>query len=145
MAVVMIDLDKFKTINDTLGHHAGDAVLVEVASRMHKNMRESDMVSRFGGDEFAMILAFGKSEWQAITKVLRRNMLALKKPIKVENQEVFVTASFGVSVYPEDGDSPKVLMMCADEAMYHAKALGRNACVFWKKAKRYTVVRFDAD
>jgi len=145
VAVVMVDLDKFKYINDTYGHHVGDIVLIEVASRLQKSLRQSDMASRFGGDEFAMILAFGENELQAITKVLKRAMLALKKPILVDETKIFITASFGVSVYPEDGEIPRMLMTRADEAMYHAKALGRNVCVFWKCNNNYTVMRCEKE
>ena len=143
LAVVIVDLDKFKLINDNLGHHAGDHVLVEVAKRMQKSMRESDMVSRIGGDEFAMVLAFSKNEWQAITKALQRTMRAVKKPMQIDGKEIEITASFGVSVYPSDSDSPKTLMEYADEAMYYAKALGRDACVFWKNDKSHTVYKFN--
>jgi diguanylate cyclase (GGDEF)-like protein len=142
MAVIMIDLDKFKNINDTLGHYAGDVLLIEVARRMQKSIRESDMVSRFGGDEFAMILAFGKNEWQSITKALKRTIDSLKKPIKIGDHEVTISASFGVSICPEDGDKPKQLMMLADEALYYAKHMGRNSCAFWKPNKRYNIIRF---
>jgi len=144
LAVVMVDLDKFKYINDTFGHNAGDHVLMEIAKRLQKNVRESDVASRFGGDEFAMILNF-EDEPQVITKVLQRTMLALKKPILIDGNEVFVTASFGVSVYPSDGESLESLMAHADEAMYHAKALGRNACVFWGHGKRFDVIRFGTE
>ncbi|MDR2180323.1 MAG: diguanylate cyclase [Synergistaceae bacterium] len=142
LAVIMIDLDKFKSVNDALGHYAGDVLLIEVAKRMQKSIRESDMVSRFGGDEFAMILAFGKNEWQSITKALKRTIDALKKPIKIGDQEISISASFGISICPEDGDKPKQLMMLADEALYFAKNKGRNACAFWKPNKRHNVVRF---
>ncbi|MDR1620955.1 MAG: diguanylate cyclase [Synergistaceae bacterium] len=142
LAVIMIDLDKFKTVNDTLGHYAGDILLVEVANRMQKSIRESDLVSRFGGDEFAMILAFGKNEWQSITKALRRTIDSLKKPISIGDQQITISASFGICICPEDGDKPNQLMMLADEALYHAKSVGRNACAFWKPNKRYNVVRF---
>jgi diguanylate cyclase (GGDEF)-like protein/PAS domain S-box-containing protein len=142
LAVIMIDLDKFKTVNDSLGHYAGDILLVEVANRMQKSIRESDMVSRFGGDEFAMILAFGKNEWQSITKALRRTIDSLKKPISIGSQQITISASFGISICPEDGDKPAQLMMLADEALYHAKSVGRDACAFWKPNKRYNVVRF---
>jgi diguanylate cyclase (GGDEF)-like protein/PAS domain S-box-containing protein len=142
LAVIMIDLDKFKSVNDTLGHYAGDVLLIEVARRMQKSIRESDMVSRFGGDEFAMVLAFGKNEWQSITKALKRTIDSLKTPIKIGDQEITISASFGVSICPEDGDKPKQLMMFADEALYHAKNVGRNACAFWKPNKRYNVIRF---
>jgi diguanylate cyclase (GGDEF)-like protein len=145
LAVVMVDLDRFKFINDTMGHHAGDQLLVEVAGRLLKNMRESDIASRLGGDEFAMILAFGKDELRAVTKVLERIMHALNKPVMLEDKEMLITASFGVSVYPNDGDLPKELMIRADEAMYHAKSLGRNACVFWQPDGRYSAVRFEAE
>ncbi|MDR1376662.1 MAG: sensor domain-containing diguanylate cyclase [Synergistaceae bacterium] len=143
VAVIMIDLDKFKCINDTLGHYAGDVLLIEVAKRMQKSIRESDMVSRFGGDEFAMILAFGKNEWQSITKALKRTIDSLKKPIQIGDKKATISASFGVSVYPEDGDKPNQLMILADEALYHAKNVGRNVCAFWKPNKRYNLVRFN--
>jgi len=145
LGIVMVDLDKFKYINDTFGHDAGDQVLVEVANRLQKSKRESDMASRFGGDEFALILAFSKDELPAITKVLQRAMVALNKPFLINDVEMFVTASFGVSIYPNDGESPRTLMMHADEAMYYAKALGRNACAFWKRGKKFNVLRFDTE
>jgi diguanylate cyclase (GGDEF)-like protein len=144
LAVIMVDLDNFKTVNDTLGHYAGDTLLVEVAQRLQKNLRESDMVSRFGGDEFAMILAFGKNEWQSITKVLNRTMASLKKPVALGGNEIVVSASFGISICPDDGDNPKQLMMRADEALYYAKASGRNACAFWKANQHYHIIRFEA-
>ena len=145
VAVVMVDLDKFKDVNDTYGHETGDHVLVEIANRMQKSMRESDMVSRFGGDEFAMILSFGKNKWQTITKILERTMIALKKPVLIDDKEIFLTASLGVSVCPDDGDSPKTLIMLADEAMYHAKTLGRNVCVLRKRGKRFTVAKLNTE
>jgi diguanylate cyclase (GGDEF)-like protein/PAS domain S-box-containing protein len=143
VAVIMMDLDKFKPVNDTYGHAAGDALLVAVAARLQQNIRESDIAARFGGDEFAMALAFGKNEWQGVTKVLSRTMLALKKPVFYENHELRISASMGISICPEDGDKPKQLMQFADEALYFAKAEGRNACAFWKPDKRYNVVHFD--
>jgi diguanylate cyclase (GGDEF)-like protein/PAS domain S-box-containing protein len=145
LAVIMVDLDKFKTVNDTLGHHAGDLLLVEVGQRLQKNLRETDIVSRFGGDEFAMILAFGKNEWQSIIKVLNRTMASLKKPIVLDDNEIAISASFGISICPDDGDKPKQLMMLADEALYHAKASGRNACAFWKADKRYHIICFETE
>ena len=140
----MIDLDRFKNINDTFGHHAGDIFLVEIANRLQKNVRESDIVSRFGGDEFAMVLAFGKNEWQGIIKVLNRTMLALKKPMRIEDTEVTIAASLGISICPEDGNDPQTLMMRSDEAMYYVKSAGRNACAFWKPNQNYSLVKFDA-
>lgn len=145
LAVVMVDLDNFKIVNDTLGHHAGDLLLVEVAARLQKNMRESDMVSRFGGDEFALLFSFEKNDRQGISAILNRTMRTLQSPFWLEGKKFTVTASFGVSVCPEDGDDPKELLMRADEAMYHAKGAGRNACVFWKPNGLYEVLEFKAN
>ena len=143
LAVIMADLDNFKTINDTLGHHAGDVLLIETAGRLQRNIRESDTVSRFGGDEFALLFSFGKNEWQSITRMLNRTMRSLHKPIQIEGQDLVVTASLGICICPGDGDNPKELLMRADEAMYYAKAQGRNACAFWKPNRQYNVVKFE--
>ncbi len=142
LAVIMADLDNFKVINDTLGHHAGDTLLIETAERLQKCMRESDTVSRFGGDEFALLFSFGKNEWQSITKMLNRAMRSLQRPIRIEGKKFVVTASLGICVCPGDGDNPRELLRRADEAMYCAKAQGRNACAFWKPNRQYNVVKF---
>ena len=144
LAVIMVDLDKFKNINDTLGHHAGDVFLIEVAHRLQNSTRESDMVSRFGGDEFALVLSFPKNEWQYVTKVLGRTMKALQQPLIIDGTELAVTASFGISLCPENGYDPKELLKCADEAMYYAKTEGRNACAFWKSDGQHNLVRFNS-
>ena len=111
-------------------------------SRLQKSMRESDTVSRFGGDEFAMLLSFGRNEWQGITRMLSRAMRSLQRPVLIEGQKFVVTASLGISICPEDGDSPRELLKRADEAMYYAKAQGRNACAFWKPHRQYNIARF---
>jgi diguanylate cyclase (GGDEF)-like protein/PAS domain S-box-containing protein len=145
VAVIMIDLNKFKAINDTLGHQAGDVLLIEIARRLLKNVRESDMVSRFGGDEFAMILAFGKNEWQGLTKALNRMMTALNKPVSIDGKKVNIGAAMGISVWPGDGDNPKELLTHADEAMDYAKTAGHDiTCVFWKPDQNYNVVKFES-
>jgi diguanylate cyclase (GGDEF)-like protein len=147
VAVIMVDLNRFKVINDTLGHHAGDLLLIEVAQRMLKNVRESDMVCRFGGDEFAMVLAFDKKEWFGLTKALNRMMAALNQPVTVDGgNQVSVGAAIGISVCPTDGDTPKDLLKRADEAMYYAKSLGHDlTCVFWKPQQNYRVVAFESE
>ena len=142
LAIIMADLDNFKQINDTLGHHVGDLLLIETSFRLQQNIRESDIVARFGGDEFALLISFGKTEWQVVTKVLERTIQALQKPICIEGNTLSITISLGVSIYPEDGDEAQKLMIQADEALYHAKAMGRNAYVFWKPDKQYDLFKF---
>lgn len=119
-AVLFVDLDRFKAINDTLGHAVGDEVLQLVARRLESVVRDSDTVSRHGGDEFLVLLAevaHGPDAALIAAKMLR----ALSIPCHIEDQVFRIGASIGISVYPEDGDDPASLIKCADEAMYHAK------------------------
>ncbi|MDR1648857.1 MAG: sensor domain-containing diguanylate cyclase [Synergistaceae bacterium] len=141
LAVVMLDLDYFKQVNDTLGHQVGDALLVEVAARLRKSIRESDMVSRFGGDEFAMLLAFGEKEWHGLTKALNRIVSTLKKPVWFDEKKLKITSSMGICVAPDDGDHPKELLKRADDALYYVKSSGRSAYAFWKPDRKYVLVK----
>jgi diguanylate cyclase (GGDEF)-like protein/PAS domain S-box-containing protein len=140
LAVIMLDLDRFKQVNDTLGHQAGDVLLVEVAGRLRKSIRESDMVARFGGDEFSMLLAFGEKEWHGLTKALQRILSAMRKPVWFNEKKLFVTLSMGICVAPDDGDDPKELLKRADDALYYVKSSGRSAYAFWKPDKNYILV-----
>jgi diguanylate cyclase (GGDEF)-like protein/PAS domain S-box-containing protein len=140
LAVIMVDIDNFKQINDTLGHDAGDALLIDVASRLRKSMRESDTVARIGGDEFAMLLAFGHNEWHGLTKAMDRTLNALRKPIWYNQKKLTITVSIGVSVCPEDGSDPTELLSRADEAMYAAKSAGRDTCAFWKPDQQHVLL-----
>ncbi|MDR2175133.1 MAG: sensor domain-containing diguanylate cyclase [Synergistaceae bacterium] len=140
LAVIMLDLDYFKQINDTLGHQAGDALLVEIAARLRKSIRESDIVSRFGGDEFAMLLAFGEKEWYGLINALRRILSSLKKPFWFDEKKLSIASSMGISIAPDDGDNPKELLKRADDALYHVKSSGRNAYAFWKPDQQYVLV-----
>jgi diguanylate cyclase (GGDEF)-like protein/PAS domain S-box-containing protein len=126
-AVLMIDLDHFKRVNDSLGHQAGDIVLCEIAERLKRLLRRVDTVARFGGDEFIVLISELHTREYA-EHVARKIMKALALPIRVFGHDIIVTASIGVSLYP-DGDSPDELIRNADIAMYRSKALGRNDIV----------------
>jgi len=130
VAVMFLDLDRFKVINDTLGHDTGDLVLKEVAERLLGLVRDGDTVARLGGDEFSIILV----DIAALSDIpyLAQSILgALEKPLEIEGREFFVTTSIGISCHPDDGDNGKVLVANADIAMYHAKEQGRNNYQFY--------------
>ena len=130
LAVLFLDLDKFKVVNDSLGHSAGDALLREVAARIRTCVRETDTVARLGGDEFVIVLPriIGVTETETVAKSI---MATLQRPICIEDKEVFVTVSIGVTLYPHDGDTVEGLLRKADAAMYDAKAAGRSRYVFF--------------
>jgi len=123
--VLFIDLDRFKNINDTLGHDAGDRLLVEVARRLFRCVRESDVVSRWGGDEFVALLEEFGSPNDVVT-VARRILDSLARPLLIGSQELVVTASVGISTFPDDGQDAAALLKAADIAMYRAKENGKN-------------------
>ncbi|MFW6193626.1 MAG: putative bifunctional diguanylate cyclase/phosphodiesterase [Gemmatimonadota bacterium] len=124
-AVLFLDLDRFKEINDTLGHDAGDELLREVAERLEATLRESDTVARMGGDEFVVVLPDVEAE-EEVTTVARKVLSTLKQPFELFGHKFTVTASIGVSLYPRDGRDEQTLMKNADIAMYQAKDAGRN-------------------
>jgi len=125
LAVMYLDLDHFKLVNDSLGHSLGDALLSEVAARLQSCVRASDTISRLGGDEFTILL-IDTSSTEAIAGVARKILQSLAHPFRVEGHELFVTASIGISIFPGDGDEVENLLKSADSAMYRAKELGRN-------------------
>jgi diguanylate cyclase (GGDEF)-like protein/PAS domain S-box-containing protein len=125
VAVMYLDLDHFKLVNDSLGHSLGDALLSEVAARLQSCVRASDTISRLGGDEFTILL-IDTSSSESIAGVARKILQSFAHPIRVEAHELFVTASIGISIFPGDGDDVETLLRCADSAMYRAKELGRN-------------------
>ena len=120
LTVMMMDLDRFKHINDLLGHAVGDDVLREVASRLRAALRESDTVARLGGDEFAALLTTGRGE--RIVEVVRKVLRCMEQPIECNRQSLDVGASIGIACFPEHGDTPGTLIRHADIAMYLAKA-----------------------
>ncbi len=125
IAILFIDLDGFKAINDTLGHHIGDALLCVISQRLQDSVRESDTVSRHGGDEFACLLTELPTQQEA-TRIAETIFQTLQHPITVDDHKLNVTASIGIAVYPDHGLQLKELMSCADAAMYEAKRSGRD-------------------
>ena len=133
VAVLFLDVDGFKHINDSLGHPAGDKLLKSIAERLLGCVRASDTVSRQGGDEFVVLLS--EVEHAEDTAILARRMLAeLTKPHAIDQRELHITASIGVSVYPDDGNDAETLIKNADTAMYQAKAKGQQSYQFFKPA-----------
>lgn len=125
VAVAFVDLDHFKLINDSLGHHVGDQLLLDMAGRLGACLRSRDTVARQGGDEFVLILTDQADEY-GVTLVLRRLLESISQPWVAEHGEYSISCSIGVSLYPRDGDSAEHLLKCADAAMYKAKDMGRN-------------------
>ena len=130
MALLFMDLDRFKEVNDTLGHEIGDRLLKETAARLKAQVRESDTISRAGGDEFNIILA-NIVKVEDIGDVVRKIVESFRKPFSIAGHELYVTASIGVSVYPEDSDDIDTLLRYADIAMYYAKEQGKNTFQFY--------------
>jgi diguanylate cyclase (GGDEF)-like protein len=133
LAVAFLDLDRFKQINDTLGHEAGDELLREVAARLKACVRESDTVARLGGDEFVVLLPDLSEERYAAT-VAQKILTAVARPFMLIGQEFRVTASIGISTYPNDGLDEQTLTKNADIAMYQAKEEGKNNFQFYSEA-----------
>ncbi|HEU4777141.1 MAG TPA: EAL domain-containing protein [Telluria sp.] len=139
VAVMFVDLDRFKGINDSFGHLVGDAVLKEVASRLSGCVRGVDTVSRQGGDEFVVILAdIGGADQAA--HVAGSVMQAVARPVQYENRSISISVSIGISICPDDGDDADTLLKHADVAMYHAKQTGRNAFSFFNEAMHARVI-----
>jgi diguanylate cyclase (GGDEF)-like protein/PAS domain S-box-containing protein len=131
MAVLFIDLDHFKHINDSLGHLIGDQILKAVARRIAPCIRDSDTVSRHGGDEFIVLLSeVNRAEDAGL--IAEKIRLAVMEPYSIDDHYLHLTASIGVSVYPNDGEDAKALIQYSDTAMYHAKEEGRNRSQFFK-------------
>jgi len=131
VALLFMDLDRFKNINDTLGHEFGDQLLVKVAEQLRGCVRETDTVARLGGDEFLIILE-QVVDFQMVTSMAQRIRHSLAQDLPVENYQMFVTASIGISIFPGDAATPRELMKCADIAMYHAKQEGKDNYQFYK-------------
>lgn len=142
LATLFIDLDRFKIINDTLGHTVGDRLLTHVAERLSESVRQSDSVgrhadhepthalARLGGDEFTILLTALPTPEDA-GRVARRILEALAHPFSIDGHEIFISASIGISIFPSDGATVEALLKNADTAMYHAKEQGRNNCQFY--------------
>ncbi len=133
LAVLFIDLDRFKIINDTLGHDIGDALLIEIASRLKSVLRESDFIARWGGDEFVIVLEnlIASSD---TARVAEHILMTVGKPIKVNNYSLTTSASIGIAMYPDNGDDFNTLIKHADSAMYDAKEHGKNRYRYYTAA-----------
>ncbi len=129
LAVVFLDLDGFKTVNDTFGHDAGDMLLQEVAARLHHTVRPYDTVARLGGDEFAILLP-DLSEVDTVQRVADRLIEAIDRPVHLGDRQARVTASIGVAVFPDTTEAQSELIRFADQAMYASKRAGRNRVSF---------------
>lgn len=125
LAILFIDLDSFKEVNDTWGHEAGDGLLVDAAQRIQSCVRESDTVARLGGDEFVVILP-EVGNLRPLARVAQNIVSTMRRPFYYGERSANVSASIGIAVYPEDADDEETLVSCADQAMYAAKETGRN-------------------
>lgn len=133
LALLFLDLDRFKIINDTLGHGVGDELLRGVSNRLRQCIRETDMVARLGGDEFVILLDLLESG-QAAEQVAQKILREFTASFNINGQELFISVSIGISTFPDDGDDIQTLFKCADSAMYTAKASGRNTYYFFSSA-----------
>ena len=135
VALMLLDLDRFKSINDTWGHAAGDQLLVAVGTRLTECVRRTDTVARVGGDEFTLILPEVVSS-QGPARVARKIVERFRDPFTLDGRKAYVTTSLGIAIYPEDGTSPETLLQHADTALYHAKEQGRNRFQFFSQEMR---------
>jgi diguanylate cyclase (GGDEF)-like protein len=130
VALLFIDLDRFKVVNDTLGHHIGDELLIEVARRLQESVRDSDVVARLGGDEFVIMLT-GIEHSTSVAMVAEKIVLTVGSPYVIEGHDLYTSPSIGIAIFPTDGGNGDTLMKNADAAMYHAKSAGRNNFQFF--------------
>ena len=139
MALMFLDMDQFKRINDTLGHDAGDILLKEVAHRLSATVRENDTVSRIGGDEFTILLT-DVHHTSDVLIVAEKLLHAMARPIRIKGQDIVTTVSIGITMTPEDSTDVNTLMKNADLAMYRAKELGRNNFQFFSEDMNHSIL-----
>ncbi len=139
LAVMFIDLDRFKSVNDAQGHNAGDMLLCEAAARIRSITRESDTVSRHGGDEFTVLLTDIREQRDAL-HVANNVIAALSQPFSIGDQNSFLSATIGIAIFPDNGASAELLMKHADTAMYRAKSTGRGHALFFEERMNAEVV-----
>jgi diguanylate cyclase (GGDEF)-like protein/PAS domain S-box-containing protein len=140
VAVMLLDLDRFKSINDTLGHRFGDRLLVSVADRISESLRRSDTAARLGGDEFTVMLP-RITDAHAAAKVARKIIDVLSKPFALDGREVFITTSIGITLSPDDGTKVERLLQNADTALYYAKERGKNNFQFFSREMNLNVLK----
>ncbi len=132
LAVLFLDLDRFKNVNDSLGHSAGDELLKKVSLRLKHLVRAEDLVARLGGDEFALVLE-APADGQSVARIAQKCIDAFVTPFNVDDCAVYTSTSLGISIFPEDGERAGELLKHADTAMYHAKEQGRNSYCFYNR------------
>lgn len=132
VALVILDLDTFKDVNDAYGHSVGDELLKELASRLSEGLRASDTVARIGGDEFAWILP-RVADHAAVERIVRRRLRMLSRPSQIEKHRLEIAASAGIAIYPHDGRDPDSLIRHADAAMYSAKREGSGVAFYARR------------
>lgn len=130
-AVMFLDLDRFKNINDSLGHIVGDELLQKVSARLIDCIREGDTLARFGGDEFTFILPRLNNSQEDASKLATKILKSVKRPFIVDNRELYISASIGIAIYPQHGENHESLIKHADVAMYHVKGRGKNGFQFY--------------
>lgn len=140
VAVLFLDLDDFKKINDTLGHDTGDKALTEAASRLLAGVRPGDTVGRLGGDEFIVLLG-GLAQAADAGEVAEALLDQMRDAVRIDKRDLILTTSIGISIYPDDGDTPSELLRKADSAMYHSKAQGRNTYSYFTDEMNRGVTR----
>jgi len=128
--VLFIDLDRFKNVNDTLGHRIGDELLKRVTASLSEALRETDLLARLGGDEF-MVIVEDFEDAAVLNRVAQKLQEAIAQPFVIEEHDIYVTSSIGIAVFPDDSDDPEGLLKHADVAMYRSKELGRNTYQFF--------------
>ncbi len=129
VGVLFIDLDRFKNVNDTLGHRIGDELLKRVTAALSGALRETDLLARLGGDEF-MVIVEDFDDPAVLGRIAQKLLDAIAQPFEIEEHDIYVTSSIGIAVYPDDSDDPEELLKHADVAMYRSKELGRNTYQF---------------
>ncbi|MBI1424196.1 MAG: EAL domain-containing protein [Gammaproteobacteria bacterium] len=132
VALLLLDIDRFKVVNDTMGHVAGDQLLREMASRLKSSVREGDTISRLGGDEFALVFA-DINEVRDVAQLAQNILTRLSIPMEIDGREVFSSASIGITLYPSDTEEVDTMVKFADSAMYYAKEQGRNNYQFYSQ------------
>jgi diguanylate cyclase (GGDEF)-like protein len=140
LAVLFLDLDRFKVINDSLGHSLGDRLLRSVAARLRSCLREGDTVARLGGDEFTLLLP-GTADAVAAARVAEKVLEVLRLPFEIDERELFLTGSVGIAIYPDDGEDAETLVKNADTAMYRAKEKGKDTYQLYAPAMNATALR----
>ncbi len=141
LALMLLDIDRFKIINDSLGHDSGDLLLKAIATRLNEGVRDMDTVARLGGDEFVVVLE-GVHDLEDVVFVANKLLVTLARPMEISGHEITATVSIGVSIFPDDGSDADELLKNADIAMYKAKEAGKNNCQFYAKGMSATAVNY---